>query len=58
VHSLCSWNVQQRLCLPGDLLKSEGFAKHEDDEADVYFKGLEILLKEKRWVEKVQGVIG
>ena len=38
-----------------DLLKSEGFAKHEDDEADVYFTGLQILRKEKRRVEKVHG---
>ena len=38
-----------------DLLKSERFAKYEDEEADVYFEGFEILRKEKRWVEKVHG---
>lgn len=37
------------------LLKSERFAKYEDEEADVYFEGFEILRKEKRWVEKVHG---
>lgn len=38
-----------------ELLGSEGFAKHEDREADPYFKGFEILRKEKRWVDKVHG---
>ena len=38
-----------------DLLKSERFAKHEDDEAEAYFEGMEILRKEKRWVEKIHG---
>jgi ubiquinone/menaquinone biosynthesis C-methylase UbiE len=36
-----------------DLLKSEGFAHFEDDEADVYFEPFEILRKEKRLVEKL-----
>jgi hypothetical protein len=37
------------------LLKSEGFAKHEDEEADAYFSGFEILRKQKTWVDKVHG---
>jgi len=37
------------------LLRSERFAKHEDDEAESYFGNFEILLKEKKMVEKVQG---
>jgi ubiquinone/menaquinone biosynthesis C-methylase UbiE len=37
------------------LLGSEGFAKHEDDEADVYFAHLRILRKEKQLLEKVHG---
>jgi SAM-dependent methyltransferase len=37
------------------LLKSERFAKHQDDEADAYFAGFEILRKEKRWVDKAHG---
>ena len=37
------------------LLKSECFAKHEDDEAESYFGNFDILLKEKKMVEKVQG---
>jgi SAM-dependent methyltransferase len=37
------------------LLKSERFAHHEDDEADAYFEGFEILRKEKRLVDKVYG---
>jgi ubiquinone/menaquinone biosynthesis C-methylase UbiE len=35
-----------------DLLKSEHFAKHEDDEAESYFDGYEILRKEKKMIEK------
>ena len=38
-----------------DLLKSERFAKHEDDEADAYFEGWQIMRKEKRVVEKAHG---
>jgi SAM-dependent methyltransferase len=38
-----------------DLLKSERFAKHADEEADVYFEGFHILRKEKQYVEKVHG---
>jgi ubiquinone/menaquinone biosynthesis C-methylase UbiE len=37
------------------LLGSEGFAKHEDDEADSYFAHLRILRKEKQLLEKVHG---
>jgi len=37
------------------LLKSERFAKHEDDEADAYFEQMEIIRKEKRVIEKVHG---
>jgi ubiquinone/menaquinone biosynthesis C-methylase UbiE len=36
-----------------DLLKSEGFAHFEDNEADVYFETFEILRKEKRFVDKL-----
>ena len=35
------------------LLKSETFAKHEDQEPDGYFAPFEVLRKEKRWLEKV-----
>ena len=38
-----------------DLLKSERFAKHGDDEPDVYFEGFHVLRKEKQYVEKVHG---
>jgi SAM-dependent methyltransferase len=38
-----------------DLLKSERFAQHEDDEADAYFEAFEIRRKEKRIVDKVYG---
>ena len=38
-----------------DLLKSEKFAQHEDNEADIYFQGFELLHKEKRWVDKLHG---
>ena len=37
------------------LLKSAGFAKHKDKEADAYFTGFEILRKVKSWVDKVHG---
>jgi SAM-dependent methyltransferase len=37
------------------LLKSERFAKHEDDEADAYFQGFEVIRKEKRLIDKVHG---
>jgi len=35
------------------LLKSEGFAHFEDNEAEVYFEAFEVVRKEKRLVEKV-----
>jgi SAM-dependent methyltransferase len=38
-----------------DLLKSERFAQHEDNEADAYFEAFEIQRKEKRTVEKAHG---
>jgi len=38
-----------------DLLKSTRFAKHEDNEADTYFKNFEILRKQKSWIERVSG---
>ena len=34
------------------LLKSECFAQYEDDEADAYFRGFQILRKEKRIYER------
>jgi len=37
------------------LLKSERFAKHEDDEAESYFGNFDILREEKKMVEKVHG---
>jgi SAM-dependent methyltransferase len=37
------------------LLKSERFAHHEDDEADVYFERFAILRKEKRFISKLVG---
>jgi ubiquinone/menaquinone biosynthesis C-methylase UbiE len=37
------------------LLKSERFAKHEDDEAESYFDDFEILRKEKKMLEKAHG---
>jgi ubiquinone/menaquinone biosynthesis C-methylase UbiE len=41
---------------PGmDLLRSERFAKHEDDEPDLFFTPFTILRKEKRWVDKLHG---
>lgn len=38
-----------------DLLKSERFAHHEDDEAEAYFAKFAIIRKEKRFVEKLYG---
>ena len=38
-----------------ELLKSERFAQHEDDEADAYFEAFEILRKEKQFIDKVYG---
>ena len=35
-----------------DLLKSEGFAHFEDNEADVYFEDFEVVRKEKRLIDK------
>ena len=37
------------------LLKSERFAQHEDNEADAFFEGFEILRKEKRFEDKLHG---
>jgi len=37
------------------LLKSERFAKHEDDEADVYFQHFDILRKQKMLIDKAHG---
>ncbi|HUV29896.1 MAG TPA: class I SAM-dependent methyltransferase [Acidobacteriota bacterium] len=36
------------------LLKSERFAKYEDNEADIYFGSCEIIRKEKRLIEKIE----
>jgi hypothetical protein len=36
-----------------DLLKSEGFAHFEDNEADAYFERFEVIRKEKRLVEMI-----
>jgi hypothetical protein len=36
-----------------DLLKSERFAKYEDDEADSYLARFSIVRKEKRWVDRL-----
>ena len=36
-------------------LKSERFAQHQDDEADAYYRNFEVLLKQKRLLEKVHG---
>ncbi len=38
-----------------ELLKSERFAKHEDNEAEAYFENFEILRKQKSWIERVSG---
>lgn len=35
------------------LLKSEGFAHFEDDEADVYFRDFEVIRKERRLIDKL-----
>jgi hypothetical protein len=37
------------------LLGSERFAKHEDDEPDAYFTNFQILRKEKQIIDKVHG---
>ena len=37
------------------LLSSEGFALHEDDEADAYFANFDILRKEKQGIDKRHG---
>jgi hypothetical protein len=36
-------------------LKSERFAKHEDDEPDVYFEHFDILRKAKMLIDKAHG---
>ncbi len=38
-----------------ELLKSERFAQHEDNEADAYFEAFDVLRKEKRFEDKVHG---
>ena len=48
-----SWGPFCEAAAAQDLLKSEGFAHFEDDEADVYFEAFEIVRKEKRLVEKL-----
>jgi SAM-dependent methyltransferase len=48
-----SWEPFCEIAPAKDLLKSEGFAHFEDDEADVYFEAFEIGRKEKRLVEKL-----
>ena len=40
---------------PRRLLKSERFAKHEDDEADAYFARFDILRKQKTLIDKAYG---
>ncbi|MCK4700711.1 MAG: class I SAM-dependent methyltransferase [Bacteroidales bacterium] len=35
------------------LYKSKRFSQFKDDEADSYFKGFQILRKEKIWIEKI-----
>jgi ubiquinone/menaquinone biosynthesis C-methylase UbiE len=37
------------------LLHSERFSQHKDDEADAYFRSFEILRKEKRLIDKAHG---
>ena len=41
--------------LPRFLLKSERFAKHEGDEADVYFQHFDFLRKAKMLIVKAHG---
>lgn len=48
-----SWEPFCKTADANDLLKSEGFAHFEDDEADVYFEAYEIVRKEKRFVDKL-----
>lgn len=40
---------------PRRLLKSERFSDFEDDEADILFKDCEVILKEKRLIDKAYG---
>ena len=47
-----SWEPFCETAPAKDLLKSQGFAHHGDDEADAYFEGMVIIRKEKRFVEK------
>lgn len=35
------------------LLRSEGFSFHEDDEADAYFTYFDIILKQKKFTDKL-----
>ena len=48
-----SWEPFCKTADANDLLKSEGFAHFEDDEADVFFEAYEIVRKEKRFVDKL-----
>ena len=48
-----SWEPFCETAPAKDLLKSEGFAHHKDDEADAYFAGMVLVWKEKRFVEKL-----
>jgi ubiquinone/menaquinone biosynthesis C-methylase UbiE len=55
VDDVGSWEPFCQAAPAEDLLKSEGFAHFEDDEADGYFDAFEILRKEKRLVERTSG---
>ena len=48
-----SWEPFCETAPAKDLLRSEGFAHHEDNEADAYFEGMVTIWKEKRFVEKL-----
>ena len=51
-------SVEDLNCAPfneraSKLYKSKQFSQFEDEEADSYFSGFQILRKEKRWIEKI-----
>ena len=48
-----TWKPFRKTSPSMDLLKSEGFAHFEDNEADAYFERFEIVRKEKRLVETI-----
>jgi SAM-dependent methyltransferase len=48
-----NWEPFSETSFARDLLKSERFAHFEDNEADVYFEGFEVLRKEKRLTDKL-----